>query len=104
MQQSTAKKCAYIIHQAPQKLALTIYCHSMIFAGALVVVFTQRFIITGADLFVYHYMETNPEMFPQNVIDNICNYMIQMGHLKEDATNHRKTLGEEEECKKNFVC
>ncbi|KDR20690.1 hypothetical protein L798_04839, partial [Zootermopsis nevadensis] len=80
------------------------YTPADLYIGALVVVFTQRFIITGADLFVYHYMETNPEMFPQNVIDNICNYMIQMGHLKEDATNHRKTLGEEEECKKNFVC
>jgi hypothetical protein len=56
------------------------------FAGAVVTVFTQRFVITGADLFVYHFMQSNPEKFPQQIIDNIRNYMIKMGHLKEEIT------------------
>ncbi|KAJ9595340.1 hypothetical protein L9F63_027272, partial [Diploptera punctata] len=43
---------------------------------------------TGADLFVYHYMETNPEKFPSEVVDNIRNYLIKSGHLKEDI-DHR---------------
>jgi hypothetical protein len=75
------------------------------FAGAPVVVFTRRFIITGADLFVYNYMETNPEYFPPNVIDNIRNYMIQAGHLKEDnAGSLCDTENENKECKNNLVC
>jgi hypothetical protein len=73
------------------------------FAGAVITVFTQRFIITGADLFVYHYMQTNPEKFPQHVIDNIRNYMIKMGHLEEDITDSACEVEKEQEHKKNFV-
>jgi hypothetical protein len=67
------------------------------FAGALVVVFKQRFIITGADLFVYHYAESNPEKFPSHVIDNIRNYMIQAGHLKENTADRMHEIEKEEE-------
>lgn len=63
--------------------------------------FTQRFIITGADLFVYHYMQTNPEKFPPRIIDNIRNYMMKVGHLKENAAERVHVMEEEEECKKN---
>lgn len=98
----------YIIHYAPQKcLPFKIGTDGLLlfnyFAGALVVVFTQRFVITRADLFVYHYMETNPEKFPSNVIDNIRNYMIQVGHLKEDTADRMCKIGKVE-CKNSFVC
>jgi len=66
-------------------------------------VFTQRFIITGADLFVYHYMQTNPEKFPPHIIDNIGKYMIKVGHLKEDAADRVHEMQEEEEHKKNVA-
>jgi hypothetical protein len=65
------------------------------FAGAVVTVFTQRFIITGADLFVYHYMQTNPEKFPPHITDNIRKYMIKVGHLKENSADHVHEMEEE---------
>lgn len=70
----------------------------------MVTVFTQRFIITGADLFVYHYMQTNPENFPPHIIDNIRKYMIKVGHLKQNAADRvHEVEGEEEEHKKNLT-
>jgi len=66
-------------------------------------VFTQRFIIIGADLFVYHYMQTNPEKFPSHIIDNIRKYMIKVGHLKENAANCVHEIEEEEEEHKKNV-
>jgi len=73
------------------------------FAGAVVTVFTQRFIITGADLFVYRYMQTNPEKFPPHIIDNIRKYMIKVGHLKENAADRVHEMEEEEEHKRNLT-
>jgi hypothetical protein len=74
------------------------------FAGAVVTVFTQRFIITGADLFVYNYMQTNPEKFAPHIMDNIRNYMIKVGHLKENNVDHVHQMEqEEEERKKNLT-
>jgi hypothetical protein len=67
------------------------------FAGAVVNVFTQRFVITGADLFVYHFMQSNPEKFPQHIIDNIRNYMIKMGHVKEEITDSACNVEKEEQ-------
>jgi hypothetical protein len=72
-------------------------CFLNYFAGAVVTVFTQRFVITGADLFVYHFMQSNPEKFPQAIIDNIRNYMIQMGHLKEENTDSACNIEQEHE-------
>jgi hypothetical protein len=87
---------------------LTGYCNCSLFnhfAGAVVTAFTQRFIITGADLFVYHYMQSNPEEFPPHIIDNIRNYMVQAGHLKEGNAPHACEMEKEkEECKKNLNC
>ena len=65
--------------------------------------FTQRFIITGADLFVYHYMQTNPEKFPPHIIDNIRKHMIKVGHLKENAADRVHEMEEEEEQHKKNV-
>lgn len=52
--------------------------------GAVVIVNAHRFIITGADLQVYRYMQANPEKFPNEVIDNVRNYMFNQGFLKDD--------------------
>ena len=69
--------------------------------GAIVVVFSQRFIITGADLYVYHYMETNPGKFPSEVVDNIRNYLIKSGHLKEEVEHRICEMQKEETESKN---
>lgn len=54
------------------------------FLGAIVPVFKHRFRIIGCDLFVYRYMTANPEKFPQEVIDNVRNYHMREGNLKDD--------------------
>lgn len=59
--------------------------------------FTQRFVITGADLFVYRFMQSNPEKFSQHITDNIRNYMIKMGHLKEEITDSACNIEKKEQ-------
>ncbi|XP_053602029.1 EF-hand domain-containing protein 1-like [Plodia interpunctella] len=54
------------------------------YIGAIVHVFKHRFKITGCDLFVYRYMSANPEKFPQEVIDNVRNYHMREGNLKDE--------------------
>ena len=60
------------------------YTPADFFIGATITIFQQRFIITGADLHVYRYMEANLEKFPSNVIKNVRNYMFKQGLLKDD--------------------
>lgn len=47
-------------------------------------VFKHRFKIVGCDLYVYRYMSANPEKFPQEVIDNVRNYHMREGNLKDE--------------------
>ncbi|KAL0850148.1 hypothetical protein ABMA28_012024 [Loxostege sticticalis] len=54
------------------------------YIGAVVPVFKHRFKIIGCDLFVYRYMSANPEKFPQEVIDNVRNYHMREGNLKDE--------------------
>uniref|UniRef100_A0A1Y1MR06 DM10 domain-containing protein n=3 Tax=Photinus pyralis TaxID=7054 RepID=A0A1Y1MR06_PHOPY len=54
------------------------------YIGATIIVHHQRFIIIDADLYVYRYMQANPEKFPCDVIDNIRNHMFKSGFLTED--------------------
>ncbi|KAK9686909.1 DM10 domain [Popillia japonica] len=60
------------------------YTAADFYIGAIITVFQQRFIITGADLYVYRYMQTNSEKFPCEIIENIRNYMFNQGLLNED--------------------
>lgn len=46
--------------------------------------FKHRFKIVGCDLFVYRYMTANPDKFPRDVIDNVRNYHMREGNLKQD--------------------
>ncbi|XP_033209842.1 EF-hand domain-containing protein 1-like [Belonocnema kinseyi] len=52
--------------------------------GSKINVFNHYFIITGADLFVYRYMEANTEKFSQQLRDNMRNYFVQKGLLQDD--------------------
>ncbi|EZA47764.1 EF-hand domain-containing protein [Ooceraea biroi] len=55
------------------------------FIGARIDVFNHRFIITGADLFVYRYVEANRDKFCQEVRENLRNYFLQQGMLRDDV-------------------
>ncbi|XP_076253920.1 EF-hand domain-containing protein 1-like [Rhynchophorus ferrugineus] len=54
------------------------------YIGATILVYGQRFIITGADLYVYRYMQENSSKFPCEVIENMRNWMFSQGYLKDD--------------------
>lgn len=60
------------------------YTPADFYIGAKIEVNGYRFFITGADLFVYRYMQANPEKFSQDVVDNMRNYMYKQGYLTDD--------------------
>ncbi|CAG5017885.1 unnamed protein product [Parnassius apollo] len=62
----------------------TYYTPDKFYIGAIIPVFKHRFKIVGCDLFVYRYMSANPEKFPQEVIDNVRNYHMREGNLKDE--------------------
>ncbi|XP_061712328.1 EF-hand domain-containing protein 1-like [Cydia pomonella] len=62
----------------------TYFTPERFYIGAIVPVFKHRFKIIGCDLFVYRYMSANPEKFPQEVIDNVRNYHLREGNLKDE--------------------
>ncbi|XP_066261750.1 EF-hand domain-containing protein 1-like [Euwallacea similis] len=57
------------------------------YIGATIIVFGQRFIITGADLYVYRYMIENCSKFSCESIENMRNWMCNQGYLKNDFDN-----------------
>jgi len=70
------------------------------FIDARINVFNHRFIITGADLFVYRYVEANRDKFCQEIRENLRNYFLQQGMLQNDVdVEARKTLETEDEQK-----
>lgn len=73
------------------------------FVGALINVFNHRFIITGADLFVYRYVEANRENFCQKVQDNLRNYFLQLGMLQNDDINAKERKIQKAEKEKLFA-
>ncbi|XP_032516120.2 EF-hand domain-containing protein 1-like [Danaus plexippus] len=62
----------------------TYFTPDRFYIGAIVPVFKHRFKIVGCDLYVYRYMSANPEKFPQEVIDNVRNYHMREGNLKDE--------------------
>lgn len=60
------------------------YTPKDLFIGALLKVFANRFVITGADLYVYRYMQAHPELFSPDVIDNVRLYHLRQGNLRDD--------------------
>ncbi|XP_049857375.1 EF-hand domain-containing protein 1-like isoform X2 [Schistocerca gregaria] len=73
------------------------YTPADFYIGAVVTIFNHRFKITGADLFVYHYMQQNQDKFSPDIIDNMRNYMVRQGFLKEEIQELMKKYQEEEE-------
>ncbi|KAL1497117.1 hypothetical protein ABEB36_008127 [Hypothenemus hampei] len=64
-----------------------LYTPADFYIGATITVFGQRFIITGADLYVYRYMQENDSKFPCDVIENMRNWMFNQGYLKDDLND-----------------
>uniref|UniRef100_A0A336KAY4 CSON006811 protein n=1 Tax=Culicoides sonorensis TaxID=179676 RepID=A0A336KAY4_CULSO len=63
------------------------YSPKDLYIGATLHVYSHRFIITSADLYVYRYMQNFPELFTARSIQSVRNYLLLQGHLKEDLAN-----------------
>lgn len=72
------------------------YTPADFYIGAIIDVYSQRFIITGVDLYVYRYMQANPEKFPCDVIENVRNHLFNEGLLDEDVKDQMEVNKEEE--------
>lgn len=55
--------------------------------GGIVPVYAHRFKITGADLYVYRYMQSHPEQFTSEIIETLKTYHLLQGNLKDDFKN-----------------
>ncbi|XP_051162839.1 EF-hand domain-containing protein 1-like isoform X2 [Leptopilina boulardi] len=55
------------------------------YIGAKINAFNHYFIITGADLFVYRYIEENLEKFSENLKNNMRNYFLQLKLIESDV-------------------
>lgn len=69
------------------------------YISARINIFNHYFIIVGTDLFVYRYMEANPEKFSQEVRDNIRDYFIKQNLLCDDIAVEVKRIHDTEEAK-----
>ncbi|KAK5646680.1 hypothetical protein RI129_005144 [Pyrocoelia pectoralis] len=75
---------SFLVKPGSDPLNPIYYTPADFYIGAVVIVHHQRFIIIDADLYVYRYMQSNPEKFPCDVIENIRNHMFRHGFLAED--------------------
>ncbi|XP_011708053.1 PREDICTED: EF-hand domain-containing protein 1-like [Wasmannia auropunctata] len=73
------------------------------FIGARVNVFNHRFVITGADLFVYRYVEANHDKFCPEVRENLRNYFLQQGMLQDDVDVEARKIQKMEDEQKLFA-
>lgn len=72
--------------------------------GATIHVFSHRFKITSADLYVYRYMQSNPEKFSSANIQSVRNYLLLQGHLKEELSETiKKKKDVLDQTSKNFI-
>lgn len=89
-------RATHLVKPGSDPLDPAYYTPGDFYIGAVVTVFQQRFIVTGADLYVYRYMQANPEKFPCCVIENMRNYMFGKGYLKEDINDQIQESLEQE--------
>ncbi|XP_046392294.1 EF-hand domain-containing protein 1-like isoform X2 [Ischnura elegans] len=52
--------------------------------GSEVVAYGHHFTITGVDLFVYRYMQENPEKFQPELVEGVRRYLKETGALKDE--------------------
>lgn len=80
------------------------YTAKDLFIGALLKIFSNRFVITSTDLYVYRYMQSHPEQFSPDIIDNVRMYHLGQGNLKEEVRqairdDHQQYLSEQKKNK-----
>nr|CAI5819354.1 unnamed protein product [Callosobruchus analis] len=92
----TYLKSSLLVKPGSDPLNPSYYTPADFYIGAIITIFSQRFKIVGADLYVYRYMEANENKFPCEVIENLRNYMYTKGYLKDDEKDAVKTLLEKE--------
>lgn len=68
--------------------------------GAKIFIYAHRFIITSADLYVYRYMLSNPQMFTPEAIERVRLYNLREGNLKDDL---RRAI-EEDQIRHDIKC
>ncbi|XP_026670246.1 EF-hand domain-containing protein 1-like, partial [Ceratina calcarata] len=73
------------------------------YIGAKINIFNHYFIITGADLFVYRYVEANPEKFPPEVRDTIRDCLVKQNLLSEDIEVTAKMIQDKKEAEQQAV-
>ncbi|CAK9816565.1 EF-hand domain-containing protein 1 [Anthophora plagiata] len=73
------------------------------YIGAKINIFNHYFIINGADLFVYRYIEANPEKFPQEIRDNMRDYFVKQNLLREDIEIETKKLQNEKDAELHSI-
>lgn len=49
----------------------------------MLTIHSHRFKIISADLYVYRHMKENPELFSENAITGVRDFLKRNGHLKE---------------------
>ena len=54
------------------------------YIGAVLLICHHLFKVVSADLYVYRYMQENPEMFSKEAIDGVRNYCLINGNLTQD--------------------
>lgn len=67
------------------------------FIGAKINIFNHYFIVHGADLYVYRYIEANAEKFSRDVRDNVRDYFVKENLLSEDIMVEAKKIQNAEE-------
>jgi hypothetical protein len=73
-----------IVHPLSNPKKPEYYTPKDLYIGALLKVFATRFIITSADLYVYRYMMSHPELFSSEIIENVRMYHLLEGNLRDD--------------------
>lgn len=62
------------------------------YIGVKINCFNHRFIINGADLYVYRYVKSNAEKFSENLKDNLRNYFTREGLIKDEIDSIAETM------------
>ncbi|KYM99290.1 EF-hand domain-containing protein 1 [Cyphomyrmex costatus] len=86
-----------------EKNNLEYYTPQDLFIGECINVFSHRFIITGADLFVYRYVDANRDKFCQKVLENLRNYFLRQGMLQDDVNIEARKIQTLEDEQKLFT-
>ncbi|XP_046479074.1 EF-hand domain-containing protein 1 isoform X1 [Neodiprion pinetum] len=72
------------------------------YIGAKINCFNHRFVINGADLYVYRYIKANPEKFCEELRDNMRNYFVRQGLIQDEIDSTSKRIQEEADRKRDL--